>query len=469
MPRRRAALARRRPGCRHDTARRHVGHDAVGGPQSAVSTYDVAVVGLGPTGATMALALGRRGHRVVVFERSTEPYSMPRACHLDAEVARILARHGLEDDLHDLLTESAGMEYVDGDGVRLFTFEGFERAPLLGWHEDYVFVQPELEEVMRRHLTALPSVEIRLGVEAPSLDDLRSMARFVVACDGASSGVRQQLGVPLRDLVYDEPWLVVDVMLDREPEPPLPDIIQQVCDPARLATFVPSHGAHRRWEFLLAEGEDPDPWTLLERWGVTPAHGTLVRAVRYRFHALVAEQWRVGTVFLAGDAAHMMPPFMGQGLCSGVRDADNLAWRLDEVLGGADEPVLDGYATERRAHAEQVIAMSVDAGRTLARLAADPTDLPQPSAPDPTRWSRLPGLDLGGDFPVGHQLPQPDRLDDRLPTWCWVASDATFVPRDGRPVVVEPRATYGHRAVLVRPDRYIAAVVSEGAAPAAGA
>ena len=434
-----------------------------------MSEFDVAVVGYGPTGATLALALGRCGHRVVVFERSDAPYSMPRACHLDAEVARILARHGLEGDLHGLLTESAGMEYVDGTGRRLFTFEGFEREPLLGWHEDYVFVQPELEEVMRRHVAALPSVEVRLGVEAPPLDELRSTARFVVACDGASSGVRQELGVPLRDLVYDEPWLVVDVYLDREPEPPLPTIIQQVCDPARLATFVPSHGAHRRWEFLLGEDEDPDVWALLGRWGVTPAHGTLVRAVRYRFHALVAEQWRVGDVFLAGDAAHMMPPFMGQGLCSGVRDADNLAWRLDEVLHGGGDAVLEAYGDERRSHTEQVIAMSVDAGRTLGRLAADPADLPQPSAPDPTRWSRLPGLDLGAPFPVGHQVPQPDRLDDRMPPWCWVAADTSFAAPDGRAVVVEPRATYGNRAVLVRPDRYIAAVVSAGAAPPAGA
>lgn len=442
--------------------------------------FDVAIVGYGPTGASLAVALGRQGLRVVVHERSTEPYSMPRACHLDAEIARILARYGLEQQLHDLLTESAGMQYVDGAGRVLFTFEGFEREPLLGWHEDYVFVQPELEAALRDAVAGLPSVTVRLGEPAPSVDDLLESAAFVVACDGATSATRQALGIGFADLGYDEPWLVIDVMLRHEPDPPLPSIIQQVCDPARLATFVPSHGDHRRWEFRLAEGETPDPWALLAPWGITPAHGDLVRAVPYRFHALVAEQWRGGPdgrVFLAGDAAHMMPPFMGQGLCSGVRDADALAWRLGEVLRGevrgeAADRLLDGYGRERRRHTEQVVAMSVEAGRTLARLATDPTDLPTPSAPDPTRWSRLPGLDLGAPFPVGHQVPQPDRLDDLLSAWTWVAADDSFVAPDDRPVVVEPRATYGHRAVLVRPDRYIAVVsdaVSAGAAPAAGA
>lgn len=415
--------------------------------------YHVAIVGLGPTGATLANFCGLLGLRTVVFERSPAPYPQPRACHLDAEIARILQQLGFEADCHELLTVSAGMEYVDPTGRPLFNFEGFEREPLLGWHEDYVFIQPELDTLLRRGLDRFDHVEIRLGVAAPRVSELAKMASHVVACDGAASAIREALGIGLVDLGYDERWLVVDVMVHDPARPELPEIIQQVCDPARPATFVPSHRNHRRWEFRLADGEEaPDTWELLAPWGLTPADATLVRAADYRFHALVAERWRDGAVLLAGDAAHQMPPFMGQGMCSGMRDAANLAWKL------ASGHPLDTYEAERRPHVEAVTAMSVEAGRLLAELAADPTALPTPSAPDPTRWSRLPGLELGAPFPVGHLLPQPDRLDDRLPAmgWCWVAADKAFVPPDDHPAVVEPRATYGHRAVLARPDRYIA-------------
>jgi 3-(3-hydroxy-phenyl)propionate hydroxylase len=423
--------------------------------------FDVAIVGLGPTGATLANYCGMWGLRTVVYERSPAPYSQPRACHLDAEVARVFQHLGFERDLERILTVSHGMEYVDADGGRLFTFEGFEREPLLGWPEDLVFVQPELEGVLRGGLAQYGHVDVRLGVEAPPIDELRERARVVVACDGATSHVRDQLGIVFRDLGYDERWLVVDVMVHDPAEPALPTIIQQVCDRRRLATFVPSHDRHRRWELRLADDEMvPDVWRLLAPWGVHAGNADLVRAAAYRFHALVADRWRDGNVFLAGDAAHQMPPFMGQGLCAGVRDAANLAWKLAEVLHGQSEPsLLDTYELERRPHVEAVTALSIQAGRLLSQLAVDPTALPEPDRPDPTRWSRLPGLELGGAFPVGHQLSQPDRLDESLPDgWVWVAHDDAFVAPDHRPVVVEPRATWGHRAVLVRPDRYIAAV-----------
>ncbi|MBI5089353.1 MAG: FAD-dependent monooxygenase [Actinobacteria bacterium] len=217
----------------------------------------------------------------------------------------------------------------------------------------------------------------------------------------------------------------------------------------------------------MHDGEaPPDPWTLLARWGLTADNAELIRSASYRFHALVADRWRHGSVFLAGDAAHQMPPFMGQGMCSGVRDAANLAWKLAAVRhGDATDELLDTYERERRPHVEATTRLSIQAGDLLDRLAADPTAAPADVGlvaepiPEDHRWSRLPGLDLGQAFPVGHQLPQPDRLDDRLPRgWVWVATDDSFVADDDVPVVVEPRATYGRRAVLVRPDRYISAV-----------
>ena len=425
------------------------------------AVWDVAIVGLGPTGVVLANRLGQLGVRTVVHEVSSAPSSIPRAVHLDAEIARVLQQVGLRDDeLAELLTVSAGMEYVDRDGRHLFTYEGFEREPLLGWHEDHVFHQPDLEVALRRLLTRYPHVEVRLGQAAPPLAALRDQARYVVACDGASSAVRGQLGVGLVDVVdagYDEEWLVVDlVVADADVGPP-GMVIRQVCDPERLTTYVPGHGPHRRFEFRLDGAvEPPDVWSLVAPWGFTPDRVELARAARYRFHAVVAERWRDGGVLLAGDAAHQMPPFMGQGLCSGVRDAANLAWKLAAVVRD-DEPddLLDTYEAERRPHVEAVVRLSVEAGRLLGRLADDvaagrPLDLPEPAPPDPRHWSRLPPLDLGGPFPVGEQVPQPPReagrFDDLLGEgWALVTRD------------VEPGATWGHEAVLVRPDRYIAA------------
>ena len=178
--------------------------------------FDVAIVGLGPTGATLANLCGRRGLRTVVYERSTDPYPLPRACHLDAEVARVFQGLGFADELADLLTVSAGMEYVDAAGQRLFTFEGFEREPLLGWHEDYVFVQPEIDMMLRRGIERYPCVDVRLGTPAPALADLLAEATFVVAADGATSDIRRSLGIRNVDLGFDEDWLVVDVMVDAD-------------------------------------------------------------------------------------------------------------------------------------------------------------------------------------------------------------------------------------------------------------
>ena len=235
--------------------------------------FDVAIVGMGPTGATLANLCGQYGLRTAVHERSTAPYSKPRACHLDAEIARVFQQCGFERELHDLITVSAGMEYVDASGKPLFNFEGFHRQPLLGWHEDYVFLQPDIEVMLRDGVARYPHVDVRLGSEVVDLAALLDDATFVVACDGGGGRTREQLGVGLVDLGYDEQWLVIDLMLKIEPSPPLPPIIQQVCDSSRLATFVPGHGAHRRWEFQLHGDELPDAWSLLAAWGVTASHG----------------------------------------------------------------------------------------------------------------------------------------------------------------------------------------------------
>ncbi|MCE2531346.1 MAG: FAD-dependent monooxygenase [Acidimicrobiia bacterium] len=262
----------------------------------------------------------------------------------------------------------------------------------------------------------------------------------------------------------------------------LPDIIHQVCDPHRPATFVPSARNHRRWEFRLDERHSDEPagdphnvWRLLSPW-LRPGDGELVRAVVYDFHATVAETWRHGRLLLAGDAAHQMPPFMGQGMCSGIRDAANLAWKLQAVLrDGAPEELLDSYEAERRPHVERCIKLSIEAGR----LHHEPA-IPQPASDDGERWSRLPpltglfrGAGRSAPFPTGHQARQPTvevggrrcLLDDIAGPGWYLVSDG---PADGGGLARVLDATTlgdpdgwlrrllgGTAAVLIRPDRYV--------------
>ena len=447
---------------------------------------DVAIVGFGPVGATLANLLGQAGVSTVVHERSTDPYPLPRACHLDAETMRIFQSVGLADRVDSVVESSPGMEFVDQTFVRLFNYEDFTRDPILGWDEDYVFIQPEVDAILREGVDRFDSVEVRLGSEVESRAGLD--ARYVVACDGARSSMRREAAVPLVDMGFDEQWLVVDVMLRRPAGGP--GLIQQICHPERAVTFVPSAGRHRRWEFRLAPDEDPGAvvthpavWRRLEPW-LGPDDGELVRAVIYEFHAVVADRWRVGSLFLAGDAAHQMPPFMGQGMCSGIRDAANLAWKLSAVLhDGADTSLLDSYEVERRPHVERCIELSIEAGRLVT---ADDPVFPEPDTDDGERWSRLPPL-TGGVFdeplewPIGHQARQPTvvlegvetGLDDIAGPGWYLVTRSRGPATDFATVVEAPTLTdrdgwlerllAGSHAVLIRPDRYVYGVAKDEA------
>ena len=451
---------------------------APGTPIPSADMPEVAIVGYGPVGATLANLLGQAGIGTCVYERSTDPYPLPRACHLDAEVMRIFQNVGLGDAMARLVEPSGGMLFVDAAGEPLFDYEGFVRDPILGWHEDYVFIQPELDAALRAGVDRFECVDVRLGVEVTDWRELP--AQWLVACDGAAGTSRRLAGIDLVDLGYDQRWLVVDVMLSRPVE--LPGIIHQVCDPRRPATFVPSARNHRRWEFRLSAGEsdeqmsDPETvWRLLARW-LRPGDGELVRAAVYDFHATVSETWRQGRLLLAGDAAHQMPPFMGQGMCSGIRDAANLAWKLRAVLrDGAPDALLDSYEAERRPHVERCIELSIEAGRLL-----DEPVFPEGDSDDGERWSRLPPLtglfQQTADparFPVGHQARQPTTesdgrrrlLDDVAgPGWYLLSNgpaDGAGLARVldagrlGDPDGWLARLLGGSAAVLIRPDRYV--------------
>ncbi|MFM8862374.1 MAG: bifunctional 3-(3-hydroxy-phenyl)propionate/3-hydroxycinnamic acid hydroxylase, partial [Acidimicrobiia bacterium] len=370
---------------------------------------DVVIVGGGPVGVSMSLFCARHGLRSVVLERATSVYDLPRAIVRDDEVLRALWLHGAPDGLDTVTSPLPGAEFVDAEGRRIIGIElpvGIEFP--LSFAPAVRYYQPDLEVFLRDHALRA-GVEVRLGVEVRSvtqdadgvtatLDDGTVVCgRWMVAADGGSSPIRKALGIEFVDQGFDQDWLVVDVRLHDGAGDELPRFVQQLCDPVRPATFVPGHGPYRRWEFQLQPGEQRDEmparvWELLAPW-LGPDEAQVVRAVVYRFHATVAATFRAGRIFLAGDAAHQMPPFLGQGLCTGIRDAANLAWKLQWVtVGRAGERLLDTYDRERRPHAAGVVAHAVDSGRLIDQLAG--------------RGGAQDGLDsaYGGQRPFPHHV-----------------------------------------------------------------
>lgn len=357
--------------------------------------FDVVVVGFGPTGATLANLLGRDGVRTLVVERSPELYTLPRAVHFDHEVMRVFQSVGLAEAILPHTGPVEGYEFRNAEGRVILAFDLRDRVTSQGWRADYMFHQPSLERILREGAEAREGVEVRLGRELVALEEdadgvaltLRDpetgdeevvRARYVVGCDGAASATRRLAGLASEDLRFDEPWLVVDASIDRPPEAlGLPREVVQYCDPARPVTYVPVAGPYVRWEFMLLPGEgeamrDPARVRALLARHVDPDALTLLRTAVYRFHAVVARDWRRGRTLLAGDAAHQMPPFLGQGMCAGVRDAANLAWKLGLVLRGeAREALLDSYGVERAAHVRRVIDTAVEMGRIICTTDPD--------------------------------------------------------------------------------------------------
>jgi flavoprotein hydroxylase len=347
---------------------------------------DVLIVGYGPVGQLLAVLLAQRGRRVTVLERWPEPFGMPRAVGFDSEAGRILAAAGAGDAFAEFAEPSREYSLRNACGQTLTEFTMAERGHC-AWPDSTSFYQPALEAALIARGARLPDLRVVRGVtvvearqdddgvelvaETPGGERRTFAARWVIGCDGANSFVRERIGAPVTDLGFAYDWLVCDVTL-REPREFTPNNLQ-VCDPARPWTAVSAGPGHRRWEFMRLPGErvadfgtTENAWRLLRLVDVRPENADLNRHAVYTFRASWADRWRSGRMFIAGDAAHLMPPFAGQGMCSGFRDAANLAWKLDLVLAGrADAGLLDSYGEERRAHVRHAVTMSVELGKVI--------------------------------------------------------------------------------------------------------
>lgn len=401
--------------------------------------FDVAIMGYGPAGATLANLLGQAGLSVVVFEKDAEIYPLPRAIHFDGEVMRVFQSIGLRAEMETISRPGMkGMHFVNAANDTLLIRGGTAALGPHGCANNHYFHQPELEHVLRDGVTRFASVSVRLQhlvtelhEQADHIDlhvtDLRNQqphtvqARYVVGCDGARSLARKLLNCTTRDLGLHQPWLVFDVLL-KPGAPDLPDHTVQLCDPQRPMTYCNVTGNRRRWEIMLMPGDDTaelvkpeNLWPLVRRW-VQPEHADIERAVIYTFHSIIAEGWRQGRLMIAGDAAHQTPPFLGQGMCAAIRDVSNLAWKLQAVVRGtSSDTLLDSYESERAPHVAEFIELAVRLG-----------DIIQTTDPEQARLRdakfrhggepeifHFPAPRLGagilsdGPAPVGQPFPQP--------------------------------------------------------------
>lgn len=468
--------------------------------KSAPEEFDVAIVGRGPVGATLANLLGLCGLRTLVLEREARTYHLPRAVHFDDECMRVFQTVGLSDAILPHVILSPGMLFLDADGKMLLDWSRPQTLTPMGWNLSYRFHQPDLEDVLIGGLAPWPHVTLRNRCDVFALDqdengvrvryeDLsngklsETRAGYVIGCDGARSLVRRFIGSGMDDLGFHERWLVIDALLKCARDD-LGDYSIQYCDPRRPATYVRGTGSRRRWEITVLPGEDSNEvaqpakvWELLSRW-ITPDDAELERAAVYTFHSAIAQQWRSGRLLLAGDSAHQTPPFLGQGMCAGIRDAANLAWKLASVVsGGTDASLLDTYQSERQPHVREFIELAIRLGgviNTKAIEAGLAAGQPRENAPVKLEVKKPllgPGLALGDHPLTGHLAPQfmlkdGSRSDDRIgySHLLIVESAAHFAHSqaginiltgdDGEGIGPWLRE-HGITAALVRPDRYI--------------
>ena len=488
--------------------------------------YDVAVIGYGPTGATAANLLGGIGLKVLVVERDPDIYARARAISTDEEVMRVWQSVGLADRLQDDMLPDRPVAFVDADGVPFI--ESIIASRGSGHPPQQFIYQPAVDRVLREGVDRFDDVEVLLEHEClrvlPKADEVELMladlrtdtfkrvrASYVIAADGGSSPTRGQFGIGYTGRTYAERWVVIDTKVLKEWD--AHDRLRFHCNPAQPTVDCPTPLGHHRWEYPAREREDDkvllsdaEIWKVLGDQGITREHVEIQRAVIYSHHVRVADRWRVGRVFLAGDAAHAMPPWIGQGMSAGVRDVANLCWKLAAVLRGqAPESLLGSYQDERKPHVTEVTRRACMVGRVITErnrgIAAVRNHMLR-------ILTRIPGVLRGGQkllwIPqaryrdgflaaggpaVGWQIPQPwvagpggvrMRLDDLLDgqwsilhtglppagTKPWTELGVPAIPID-EPTLVDWLRRRKATAVVVRPDGFIyAAADSEHSLPA---
>ena len=350
--------------------------------------FDVVIVGLGPTGGTLANLLAMNNLSVLILEKESRVYNLPRAVHFDDEVMRVFQTIGITDSLSKKLIINKGTKFINEDGELLLDWPRPKIITENGWYPSYRFHQPDLERSLRYKLkkfdkvVSLQNCEVfktmneknftEVHYKNTKINEIYSVkAKYIIGCDGANSFIRNEIKTELENLGFEQRWAVIDLILKTK-NVNLPDRTIQYCNAKRPATYCRNVGKRRRWEIALKDKEcsktffdEKTLWNFLSKW-VSSSEAEIERKTVYTFQSAIAKSWREGRIFLVGDAAHLTPPFMGQGMCAGIRDASNLAWKISICCKiGHNENLLNSYQSERSSNVRDYINTAMKMGELL--------------------------------------------------------------------------------------------------------
>ena len=460
--------------------------------------YDVIIVGLGPTGGTLANLLALNGFSILILEREKNLYALPRAVHFDDEIMRVFQTIGITKNFLKNTIINKGTKFVNSSGKVLLDWPRPKSITENGWYPSYRFHQPDLERNLRNRLKTFKKVKLMQNTEVTKIKnnknsvDLffksknkihKASSKYVIGCDGARSTTREQMGSVLDNLGFTQKWAVVDLILKKNKNK-LPDRTIQYSNSERPATYCRNVGKRRRWEFAIQDNEnekeilsDKYIWNFLKPW-LNPKEAYLERKAIYIFQSAIARKWRKGRIFIAGDAAHLMPPFMGQGMCAGIRDASNLAWKISLCIKNKhDGKFLDTYQTERFSNAKEYIETTMRMGEFVNAVGSENITDNISSGPDGTKsmQSIKPKLGIGlgsnKDKNRGKTFPQlkmknGKTLDEKFSKSPLLLTSSKLVKKVSLKKIQSITEkdikglsnllkNYKAKAIIVRPDRFI--------------
>ena len=459
--------------------------------------YDVIIVGLGPTGGTLANLLALSGFSILILEREKNLYALPRAVHFDDEIMRVFQTIGITKKFLKNTIINKGTKFVNSEGKILLDWPRPKAITENGWYPSYRFHQPDLERHLRNRLKTFKKVRLLQNTEVIKIKNNKNFvdlffkrknktqkvsSKYVIGCDGARSTTREQMGSVLDNLGFTQKWAVVDLIL-RKNKNKLPDRTIQYSNSERPATYCRNVGKRRRWEFAIQDNENEKEilsneyiWNFLKPW-LNEKEAYLERKAIYIFQSAIARKWRKGRIFIAGDAAHLMPPFMGQGMCAGIRDASNLAWKISWCINNKhDEKFLDTYQTERFSNAREYIETTMRMGEFVNAVGSDNITDNISSGPDGTKsmQSIKPKLGIGlgsnKDKNRGKIFPQlrmknGKTLDEKFSKSPLLLTSSKLAKKVSLKIqsitdkdikgLSNLLKTYKAKALIVRPDRFI--------------